>query len=199
MQSGQRTTSSKLCQFLQTLDRLRANPEDDALWSEATAEGLKWIVAHLASDAAPLGPQSGYGHFYCQRGFHIGQPTDLQPVAAISVETMADIRSFLLRLISYKPKGFSAIWRDAFEACLQGCVDCAVGLGECMITLANKLSAFSSYGFLLFPKNELFLPPLHCTGGCVSNLPIGPSLNLSQVYTRHWPICARNIGPHCLM
>lgn len=141
MTSIQLYTTPKLSSFLQALERVRTNPQDDSIWTGAVTEGLQWIVDHLSIDEAPLGHDSGYGHFYCSKGLRLGGLTgiDLQKeVITISSDSMADARSFLLRLICYKAKGAILIWRKAFEDCLQSCTDCVIAHEGCTVDMADR-------------------------------------------------------------
>ncbi|KAG0139473.1 hypothetical protein CROQUDRAFT_137137 [Cronartium quercuum f. sp. fusiforme G11] len=134
-------TPKHFSRFLEALERVRRTPGDDSLWTTATNEGLQWIVDHLLLDEIPLGPETGHGHLYCAKGFRIGAVSNghvQQHVTTITAQTMTDIRSFLLRLISYKPKGLVSTWRNAFEDCLQMCPDCALGLEAAIAVLADR-------------------------------------------------------------
>ncbi|KAI8461259.1 SEN1 N terminal-domain-containing protein [Phakopsora pachyrhizi] len=135
------TDLEKFKKFRSLLGELTQKPTDANLWNGATSSGLDWVTNRLQSDLAPLETCSGYGHLLCVKSFSAGRlDPKCQPSTHLLIgdEDMSEIQAFLLRLISFKPKGLVLIWRDALEACLHNCIDCALGLQACTARLAEK-------------------------------------------------------------
>jgi len=112
--------------FLPSFNDVTQNPTDENLWNKATVLGLRWIVTRVQSDEEPLGPDSGYGHLFCDRGLRAGRLKDSQQSPDLDLNQLPEIRAFLLRLVGMKPKGSVQIWRENYQACVTKCVDCAV-------------------------------------------------------------------------
>jgi hypothetical protein len=124
--------------FLESFDVLTRNPTEKNLWGTATTLGLKWLIIRVQSDLEPLGPNSGYGHLFCDKGLRAGRLQDGRESPTIDVIRIHDIRAFLLRLISFKPIGMVQTWRETWEACITGCLDCAAGHDASLSLLAEK-------------------------------------------------------------
>ncbi|OAV97590.1 hypothetical protein PTTG_01906 [Puccinia triticina 1-1 BBBD Race 1] len=124
--------------FLRSLNDVKQDPTDKAHWNTATTLGLKWIITRMQSDLAPLGPDSGYGHLFCDKGLRVGQLKDGRESPTIDVNQLEELRAFLLRLISFKPKGIVQTWRETYQACITNCLDCAAGHDASLSQLGEK-------------------------------------------------------------
>ncbi|KAA1114829.1 DEAD-box type RNA helicase [Puccinia graminis f. sp. tritici] len=124
--------------FLESFDVVTRNPADQNLWGTATTLGLKWLIVRVQSDLEPLGPNSGYGHLFCDKGLRAGQLKDGRESLTVDAIRIHEIRAFLLRLISFKPLGIVQTWRENWEACITGCLDCAAGHDASLSQLAEK-------------------------------------------------------------
>jgi hypothetical protein len=130
--------------FLQSFNNVIQNPTDQNSWNTATILGLKWTVTRVQSDLAPLGPDSGYGHLFCDKGLRAGQLKMNQQSPALERDQRLEMGAFLLRLISMKPKGLVQIWRETYQACITNCVDCVVEHDASLSRLEEKSVAIIS-------------------------------------------------------
>ncbi|PLW47414.1 hypothetical protein PCANC_05849 [Puccinia coronata f. sp. avenae] len=124
--------------FLQSFNNVIQNPTDQNSWNTATILGLKWTVTRVQSDLAPLGPDSGYGHLFCDKGLRAGQLKMNQQSPVLERDQRLEMGAFLLRLISMKPKGLVQIWRETYQACITNCVDCVVEHDASLSRLEEK-------------------------------------------------------------
>ncbi|MBW0473616.1 hypothetical protein O181_013331 [Austropuccinia psidii MF-1] len=129
-------------QFLQHFNSISQNPTNDNLWTQATTFGLQWIVSRLESDAVPFAPDApSYHHLFCDKGLRLAEVQSQHSKFKddnLSRDEMAEIQTFLLFLISFKPKGPVQIWRETYETCIQNCLDCVIGHDVALTQLREK-------------------------------------------------------------
>ncbi|KAH9440743.1 hypothetical protein Pst134EA_032309 [Puccinia striiformis f. sp. tritici] len=132
------TESDHYQAFIKSLSNLTQNSTEQSCWTKATTLGLAWIIHRVQSDLEPLGPHSGYGHLFCDKGLRAGQLKHSRKPLRIDQTDFHEYRAFLLRLISFKPKGMVQIWRETYVACITNCLDCAAGHDVSLTQLAEK-------------------------------------------------------------
>lgn len=125
-------------QFLTFINDVLHNSTNADDWNTATALGLQWSVSRIQSDLEPLGPDAGYGHMFCERGLRAGKLKDGSELLSVDLNQMIQCNSFLLRLISYKPKGLVQSWRETYQACIHNCLDCTLGHDTSLNILKDK-------------------------------------------------------------